>query len=32
MDETEKCLLINELAKSLESDLLGRYGPVMSGD
>ncbi|PNF82752.1 hypothetical protein CXK92_01620 [Stutzerimonas stutzeri] len=25
-------MLIEELAKSLESDLLGRYGPVMSGD
>jgi hypothetical protein len=32
MDEAEKDLLIDELAKSLESDLLGRYGPVMSGD
>ena len=32
MDETEKSLLIDELAKSLESDLLGRYGPVMGGD
>lgn len=32
MDETEKALLIDELAKSLESDLLGRYGPVMTGE
>ena len=29
MDEAEKALLIDELARSLESDLLGRYGPVM---
>jgi len=32
MDDAEKAFLIDELAKSLESDLLGRYGPVMSGD
>ncbi len=32
MDDAEKALLINALAKSLESDLLGRYGPVMTGD
>ncbi|WP_165666428.1 hypothetical protein [Metapseudomonas otitidis] len=32
MDDAEKALLIDELAKSLESDLLGRYGPIMSGD
>lgn len=32
MDEAAKCLLIDELARSLESDLLGRYGPVMGGD
>jgi len=32
MDDAEKALLIDELAKSLESDLLGRYGPVMRGD
>ncbi|UXY54047.1 hypothetical protein [Pseudomonas tohonis] len=32
MDDTEKALLIDELAKSLESDLLGRYGPLMTGE
>ena len=32
MDETEKALLIDELAQSLESDLLSRYGPIMAGE
>lgn len=32
MDNAEKAILIEEFAKSLESDLLGRYGPVMTGD
>ncbi|OEC33006.1 hypothetical protein SAMN05216600_1272 [Pseudomonas cuatrocienegasensis] len=32
MDDAEKAILIEEFAKSLESDLLGRYGPVMTGD
>lgn len=32
MDDADKALLIDALAHSLESDLLGRYGPVMTGD
>lgn len=32
MDDAEKALLVDELAKSLESDLLGRHGPIMGGD
>lgn len=32
MDDAEKALLIEELANSLESNLLGRHGPVMTGD
>ncbi|MHA6492272.1 hypothetical protein ACX0MV_03345 [Pseudomonas borbori] len=32
MDDAEKAMVIDELAKSLESELLGRYGPVMGGD
>ncbi|MGB4074148.1 hypothetical protein [Pseudomonas sp.] len=32
MDDVEKAMLIEALASSLESDLLGRFGPVMTGD
>lgn len=32
MDDAEKALLIDELAKVLESDLLGKHGPVINGE
>lgn len=32
MDDAEKSLLIDELAKTLESDLMGKHGPTMTGD
>lgn len=32
MDDAEKALLIDELAKTLESDLLGKHGPTMTGE
>lgn len=32
MDDAEKTLLIDELAKILESELLGKHGPVIYGE
>lgn len=32
MDYAEKALLIDELAKALESDLLGKHGPIITRD
>ena len=32
MDDAEKELLIDELAKALESDLMGKHGPTMTGE